>query len=113
MPVVDPGFSWGGVRQLPKVLLFFNFFVENCMKMKESGPPGGQGVKEHVKVYHMPNPRSPFPSPSPEATMIRIRILLSGNLKSKIFFELHKDSHTSETHAKTFGMMMQTVYTIL
>ena len=30
-----------GVRQLPKVLLFFNFFPENCMKMKEFGPPGG------------------------------------------------------------------------
>ena len=30
-----------GVRQLPKVLLFFNFFTENCMKMKEFGPPGG------------------------------------------------------------------------
>ena len=30
-----------GVRQLPKVLLFFNFLAENCMKMKEFGPPGG------------------------------------------------------------------------
>ena len=30
-----------GVRQLPKVLLFFNFVPENCMKMKEFGPPGG------------------------------------------------------------------------
>ena len=30
-----------GVCQLPKVLLFFNFFVENCMKMKEFGPRGG------------------------------------------------------------------------
>ena len=30
-----------GVRQLPKMLLFFNFFAENCMKMKEFGPPGG------------------------------------------------------------------------
>ena len=28
-------------RQLPKVLLFFNFFAENCMKMKEFRPPGG------------------------------------------------------------------------
>ena len=31
----------GGGRQLPKVLLFFNFVPENCMKMKEFGPPGG------------------------------------------------------------------------
>ena len=30
-----------GVRQLPKVLLFFNFFPENCMKTKEFGPSGG------------------------------------------------------------------------
>ena len=30
-----------GGRQLPKVLLFFNFVPENCMKMKEFGPPGG------------------------------------------------------------------------
>ena len=29
-----------GVRQLPKVLLFFKFFAENCMKMKEFGPQG-------------------------------------------------------------------------
>ena len=29
-----------GVRQLPKVLLFFNFFAENCMKMKEYWPGG-------------------------------------------------------------------------
>ena len=32
-----------GVRQLPKVLIFFNFFAENCMKMKEFGPVGGGG----------------------------------------------------------------------
>ena len=30
-----------GVRQLPKLLLFFNFFAKNCMKMKEFGPRGG------------------------------------------------------------------------
>ena len=29
-----------GVRQLPKVLLFFNFFAENCMEMREFGPRG-------------------------------------------------------------------------
>ena len=28
------------VRQLPKMLLFFNFFEEICMKMKEFGPQG-------------------------------------------------------------------------
>ena len=30
------------MRQLPKVLLFFKFFAENCMKMKEFGPPAGR-----------------------------------------------------------------------
>ena len=30
-----------GVRQLPKLLLFFQIFAENCMKMKEFGPPRG------------------------------------------------------------------------
>ena len=38
--MADPGFR-EGVRQLPKVLLFFNFFAENCMKMKEFEPKGG------------------------------------------------------------------------
>ena len=33
-----------GVCQLPKVLLFFNLFAENCMKMKEFGPPGGASL---------------------------------------------------------------------
>ena len=40
LSVADPGFSPGGVRKLPKVLLFFNFFAKNCMKMKEFGPRG-------------------------------------------------------------------------
>ena len=30
-----------GVRQLPKVAIIFQFFSENCMKMKELGLPGG------------------------------------------------------------------------
>ena len=29
-----------GVHQFPKVLLFFKFFAENCMEMKEFGPGG-------------------------------------------------------------------------
>ena len=33
-----------GVSQLPKVLLFFIFFAENCMKMKEFGPGGASLV---------------------------------------------------------------------
>ena len=33
-----------GVRQLPKLLLFFNFFAKNCVKMKEFEPGGGGGA---------------------------------------------------------------------
>ena len=32
-----------GVRQLPKDAIIFQIFAENCMKMKEFGPPGGGG----------------------------------------------------------------------
>ena len=42
--VADPGFSPGGVRQLPKLLLFYQICAKNCMKMKEFGPPGGAYV---------------------------------------------------------------------
>ena len=41
--VADPGFSPGG-RQLPKSAIIFQVFAENCMKMKEFGPPGGARV---------------------------------------------------------------------
>ena len=39
--VADPGFSRGGAPT-PKLGLFGKFFAENCMKMKESRPPGGR-----------------------------------------------------------------------
>ena len=39
-PVADPGFSPGGAPT-PKSTIIFQFFAENCMKMKEFGPPGG------------------------------------------------------------------------
>ena len=38
--VADPGFSPGGAPT-PKNAIIFQFFAENCMKMKEFGPPGG------------------------------------------------------------------------
>ena len=38
--VVDPGFSPGGAPT-PKIAIIFHIFAENCMKMKEFGPPGG------------------------------------------------------------------------
>ena len=39
-PVADPGFSPEGAPT-PKSDIIFQFFPENCMKMKEFGPPGG------------------------------------------------------------------------
>ena len=41
-PVADPGFSPGGGRQLPKVLLFFNFFPKTAWKWKNLDPQGGR-----------------------------------------------------------------------
>ena len=38
--VADPGFSRGGAPA-PKLWLFYQFFAENCMKMKEFGPQAG------------------------------------------------------------------------
>ena len=40
--VADPGFSPGGAPT-PKSAIIFQFFAENCMKMKEFGPRGGGG----------------------------------------------------------------------
>ena len=40
LSVADPGFSPGGAPT-PKSAIIFQFFAENCMKMKEFGPPGG------------------------------------------------------------------------
>ena len=41
--MADPGFSRGGAPT-PKNAIIFQFFAENCMKMKEFGPPGGAHV---------------------------------------------------------------------
>ena len=42
--MADPGFSPGGGAPTPKSAIIFQFFAENCMKMKEFGPPGGARV---------------------------------------------------------------------
>ena len=39
--VADPGFSPGGGVPTPKNAIIFQFFAENCIKMKEFGPQGG------------------------------------------------------------------------
>ena len=45
LSVADPGFSpGGGGAPTPKSAIIFQFFAENCMKMKEFGPPGGARV---------------------------------------------------------------------
>ena len=38
--MADPGFSQG-CAPTPKSAIIFQFFAENCMKMKEFGPRGG------------------------------------------------------------------------
>ena len=43
LAVADPGFPPGGGAPTPKNAIIFQFFPENCMKMKEFGPPGGGG----------------------------------------------------------------------
>ena len=37
--VADPGFSWRGGAPTPKSAIILQFFAENCMKIKEFGPP--------------------------------------------------------------------------
>ena len=34
----------GGGAPTPKIAIIFHIFAENCMKMKEFGPPGGARV---------------------------------------------------------------------
>ena len=43
LPVADPGFSPGGAPT-PKIAIIFQIFAENCMRMKEFGPPGGASL---------------------------------------------------------------------
>ena len=37
-------FPQGGGAPTPKIAIIFHIFAENCMKMKEFGPPGGARV---------------------------------------------------------------------
>ena len=37
-------FPGGGGAPTPKIAIIFHIFAENCMKMKEFGPPGGACV---------------------------------------------------------------------
>ena len=41
--MADPGFSPGGCANFQNCY-YFQIFAENCMKMKEFGPPGGARV---------------------------------------------------------------------
>ena len=46
----DPPYQWRiqdfpqGGAPTPKIVIIFQIFAENCMKMKEFGPPGGARV---------------------------------------------------------------------
>ena len=58
--VADPGFLQRlGGAPIPKLGLFCKFFAENCMKMKEFGPPVGGGGSM------VPPLDPPMPSPPP------------------------------------------------
>ena len=58
--VVDPGFSWGAPTA--KVGVQTYYFAENCMKMKEFGPPGsrvpGAPLDPPLKLTKILAPRS-------------------------------------------------------
>ena len=43
LPVADPGFPRGGGANSPggRQRMILPYFPENCMKLKEFGPPGG------------------------------------------------------------------------
>ena len=56
--VADPGFSPGGAPT-PKIAIIFHIFTENCIKMKEFGPPGGACVPGAPPWIHQcPSTRS-------------------------------------------------------
>ena len=50
-----------GGAPTPKILLFCEYFAENCMKMNEFGPPGG--------------PRIPVTPPRPDNVNIHMEVV--------------------------------------
>ena len=57
--MADPGFSPGGAPT-PKSAIIFQFFAENCMKMKEFGPQGGRaspGAPPWIRQCRHPPPQ--------------------------------------------------------
>ena len=64
--MADPGFSPGG-GPTPKLGLFYKFFAENCMKMKEFGPRGGASLAPPLDPP-MPMMHLMLPSPPPPAS---------------------------------------------
>ena len=46
----------GGGAPTPKIAIIFHIFTENCMKMKEFGPPGGArvpGAPPWIRQWHV------------------------------------------------------------
>ena len=52
--MANPGFSSGGAPT-PKIAIIFQILAENCMKMKEFGPPGGGGGRANEFCLSMQN----------------------------------------------------------
>ena len=76
--MADPGFSPGGAPT-PKIAIIFHIFAENCMKMKEFGPPGGARV-----------PGAPLGSANESIDKIFKKSITCTN---KIIFKLFKSSY--------------------
>ena len=76
--MADPGFSPGGAPT-PKIAIIFHIFAENCMKMKEFGPPG-RGARpwrppldppmEYVLVCHQAKKRKCFSNIKKDHTLL-------------------------------------------
>ena len=77
LAVADPAFSPGGAPT-PKNAIIFQFFTENCMKMKEFGPPGGARVPGTPPWIHqwlvMPFMKTGIPEPLWELCVLHIRL---------------------------------------
>ena len=62
--MADPGFCPGGTPTPKKI---FYFFAENCMKMKQFGPPGGRipgttPLDPPMMILKITNPIEFFPN---------------------------------------------------
>ena len=86
--MADPGFSPGGVPT-PKIAIIFHIFAENCMKMKEFGPPGGARV-----------PGAPLGSANELCNTIIVSNVLVISVCFKIYFLIDHHCKTPQIRQK-------------